>query len=244
MELLGDWKLELIFVDDADTAACTSGRPATYAECNAKSESIPPAYASVTHMTNDARPAGCVFVLSTGAYKYNYGTGDTPSELMARVCTPDNEPAAQIVDGDADTYWSDADASSLLFDFGSPVTIGSYTWTTADMDPSKDPVRWALGGGTSATGEFYPLHVTYSAQSFAVSTARQDDQGDFVVNSCTGCEADLYKAAVGPSFCSECPLNSGTESQTASASIQDCSCKPGYGGEIDAVGDTCGAHCN
>ena len=77
--------LELIFVDDADTAACTSGRPATYAECNAKSESIPPAYASVTHMTNDARPAGCVFVLSTGAYKYNYGTGDTPSELMAHV---------------------------------------------------------------------------------------------------------------------------------------------------------------
>jgi hypothetical protein len=50
---------------------------------------------------------------------------------------------------------------------------------------------------------------------------------------CTACDAGEFKDTFGPSYCSTCPY--GTNSVSASTSVANCKCKPGFSGTSDGV---------
>ncbi|MBB5351931.1 hypothetical protein HNR46_002170 [Haloferula luteola] len=83
---------------------------------------------------------------------------------------PEGEGPANLVDGDATTKWLDFDREPVVFDFGTPMEVDLYGFTTANDASSRDPVRWYLEG--SNNGGTWTLLDDRTGDIQAVSTAR------------------------------------------------------------------------
>ena len=59
---------------------------------------------------------------------------------------PNGETPDFAVDGSLTTKWLDFNQGSLVFDFGSAMTVDGYRWSTANDATQRDPVRWILEG--------------------------------------------------------------------------------------------------
>ncbi|MDB4687690.1 discoidin domain-containing protein [Akkermansiaceae bacterium] len=65
--------------------------------------------------------------------------------------SPAGEGVSKVIDGDPGTKWLDFNKEGLVFDFGSQTNITAYRWTTANDEPSRDPVSWSLEGSNDGT---------------------------------------------------------------------------------------------
>ena len=59
---------------------------------------------------------------------------------------PENEGPEMVVDGSTATKWLDWNSGALVFQFALPVAASSYSWTTANDIPARDPVKWVISG--------------------------------------------------------------------------------------------------
>ena len=60
--------------------------------------------------------------------------------------SPLAEGPENLIDGDTGTKWLDPSKNPVEFDFPAPVTFDSYSFTTANDFPDRDPVRWIMEG--------------------------------------------------------------------------------------------------
>ncbi|KAJ1490509.1 hypothetical protein T484DRAFT_3332358, partial [Baffinella frigidus] len=84
----------------------------------------------------------------------------------------------------------------------------------------------ACGGGT------YKVETgTGACEACPAGTSSAD--GSAFLASCIPCAAGTYGTTLGVGACETCPA--GTTSAVGSDSVGDCTCKPGYAGEVDGV---------
>ncbi len=77
--------------------------------------------------------------------------GQPVSMAQATVTNPGgNNPASEgpsrLTDNDPETKWLDFNKRPAVFRFPAPVTIGGYSFTTANDHPERDPRNWRLEG--------------------------------------------------------------------------------------------------
>ncbi len=61
------------------------------------------------------------------------------------------EDFEKIIDGDITTKWLDYASTPLIFDFGVPTAVDSYSFATANDASDRDPVRWTFEGSDDGT---------------------------------------------------------------------------------------------
>jgi hypothetical protein len=64
---------------------------------------------------------------------------------------PANETPDLAVDGNTATKWLDFLKGPLVLDFGTPVTVDGYYFTTANDATERDPIAWTLEGSADGT---------------------------------------------------------------------------------------------
>jgi hypothetical protein len=116
---------------------------------------------------------------------------------------PDGEGPSNLVDGNTATKWLDFDRNPLVFNFGSPVTVDSYGFTTANDAPGRDPVRWRFEG--SHNGTTWTLLDDRSFPSVIYPETRFASY-EFQFNQVTAAPELTFSAAAGPVL-SEVGLN-------------------------------------
>lgn len=110
-------------------------------------------------------------------YFYDGGTLVSP---VAVTSPGANNPSAaedftKVSDGDTTTKWLDFASTPLIFDFGAPVPIDSYSFVTGNDDPARDPARWIFEG--SADGTTWQLVENVSAFDYLGTLARRASPG-------------------------------------------------------------------
>lgn len=83
---------------------------------------------------------------------------------------PEGEGPVNLGDFDPATKWLDFDRQPVVFDFGAPVEIVRYGFTTANDVSSRDPVRWLFEG--SHDGSVWFMLDDRSGTTQSVSTER------------------------------------------------------------------------
>jgi len=71
---------------------------------------------------------------------------ETPLVSNPGGSNPDGEGPGNLVDSNPATKWLDFNRNPVVFDFGAPVTIDHYGFTTANDVPERDPDRWTFEG--------------------------------------------------------------------------------------------------
>ena len=98
------------------------------------------------------------------------GLGNNPlmsrlTEVTASAENPPDEKAARAADDDAGSKWlAFQPVGWLKYRFSEPVTAGSYTLTSGNDHPERDPKEWRLTG--SDDGERWTMLDTQSGQSW------------------------------------------------------------------------------
>jgi hypothetical protein len=108
---------------------------------------------------------------------------------------PDGEGPANLVDGNTATKWLDFNRSPLVFNFGSPVSVHHYGFTTANDVPGRDPVRWRFEG--SNDGVNWTLLDDRSMPSVIYPETRFASY-EFEFNRVTAAPEVGFSAAAGP----------------------------------------------
>lgn len=110
--------------------------------------------------------------------------GDDDDRLDLVVTNPGGAPAAdaaegavRLVDGDTATKLFDIRRMPVVFEFGEPVTIDAYRFTTANDNDGRDPVRWTLEG--SDDGESWTLIDNVTAFVYPTTPDRQAESQVF-----------------------------------------------------------------
>jgi hypothetical protein len=93
---------------------------------------------------------------------------------------PVAEHPYQGMDSDTATKWLDMNAGDLVVNFGAPVTVATYDWATANDEPARDPVKWALHGSNDGT-TWRKLQSAYAEIQFEPTIERLAYQGPFGV---------------------------------------------------------------
>ena len=89
--------------------------------------------------------------------EFNFSNGGVDLDMSSVTATnpggqnPTNETPPLVVDGNTATKWLDFNKGPLVLDFGAPVTVDAYTFTTANDAIARDPVSWTLEGSTDGT---------------------------------------------------------------------------------------------
>lgn len=81
-----------------------------------------------------------------------------------------NEEPFRADDVDVNTKWLDFNRGSLVYDYGLPVEIDAYDFTTADDEIGWDPVRWFFEG--SQDGIVWVVLDDRSGEDYPTPTAR------------------------------------------------------------------------
>jgi|GEM_PF-2617807 len=84
--------------------------------------------------------------------------------------SPAGEEPANIIDGNDFSKWLDFNRQPLIFDFGGPTAIDSYSLTNGNDAPERDPVRWVIEG--SDDGSSWSLVDNVSSFDFPVPAVR------------------------------------------------------------------------
>ncbi|MBM3863729.1 MAG: discoidin domain-containing protein, partial [Verrucomicrobia bacterium] len=85
----------------------------------------------------------------------------------------------QLVDGDAGTYWSDANSRPIILDFGQFVTPATYRLGTGGYGDFQDPTGWRVEG--SRDGNNWDVIDTQTNQGANVPTARGQFTQDYFI---------------------------------------------------------------
>jgi hypothetical protein len=88
-----------------------------------------------------------------------------------------NENPNRVADGQIGTKWLDFNKQSLVFNFGSTVTIDGYNFATANDAPERDPVSWTLSGSPDGTNWTLLDVIT----NHPTTTTRQVYESSFVI---------------------------------------------------------------
>ena len=89
--------------------------------------------------------------------EFNFSNGGVDLDMSGVTATnpggrnPTNETPPLVVDANTATKWLDFNKGPLVLDFGAPVTVDAYTFTTANDAIERDPVSWTLEGSTDGT---------------------------------------------------------------------------------------------
>lgn len=119
----------------------------------------------------------------------------TPTVTNPGGNNPDAERPINLVDGNTATKWLDFNRAPLVFNFGSPVTVHHYGFTTANDAPGRDPVRWRFEGSSNGStwtvldDRSFPS-VIYPEDRFAIY--------EFQFNQVTSAPDVTFSAAAGP----------------------------------------------
>lgn len=88
---------------------------------------------------------------------YNRGSKVNLSGVtMSVVGTPTHAPTAaegvnSLIDGNTATKWFNATKIPVVFDFGTPTTVDSYHFATANDSLDRTPIRWTIEGSNDNT---------------------------------------------------------------------------------------------
>jgi len=85
----------------------------------------------------------------------------------------------QLVDGNAGTYWSDANSRPIILDFGQFVTPATYRLGTGGYGDFQDPTGWRVEG--SRDGNNWDVIDTQTNQGANVPTARGQFTQDYFI---------------------------------------------------------------
>jgi len=81
--------------------------------------------------------------------------------------SPDKERIEKLIDNDINTkYLVGAVESWIEYEIGEPALISSYTITSANDVPTRDPASWELTGWDEATQKWVYLHDVYGEPSW------------------------------------------------------------------------------
>lgn len=93
---------------------------------------------------------------------------------------PGGEGPANLVDNSTGTKWLDFNKGAVILNYGSPVTINSYRWATANDVPDRDPIRWTLEGSDDTLA--WNLLDDRSQSDQSVTTSRRALLGELDLN--------------------------------------------------------------
>jgi autotransporter-associated beta strand protein len=92
--------------------------------------------------------------------------------------SPTNEPPANLIDGSAATKWLNFNKfTPVLFTFPTPTGVDSYTFTTANDAPERDPVSWTLEG----SNDLATWSLLHNVTGFATTTSRLTQQPNIIL---------------------------------------------------------------
>lgn len=120
----------------------------------------------------------------------------TPTVTNPGGDNPGGEGPVNLVDGNTATKWLDFDRAPLVFNFGSPVTVHHFGFTTANDAPGRDPVRWFLEGSNDGTN-WTMLDDRGSFPSVSYPEDRYASY-EFQFNQVTAAPEVAFSAAAGP----------------------------------------------
>lgn len=108
--------------------------------------------------------------------------------LNANVSNPNgnnpfNEEPDKVNDNQTRSKWLDFNKGALVYNFNQPVAIDSYTLTTANDFPERDPMGWTLEGSNDANN--WVLLDTQTQNNEVLSTARFNTSAPIQVTSQT-----------------------------------------------------------
>ncbi|CAN5430540.1 hypothetical protein BH23VER1_BH23VER1_02910 [soil metagenome] len=102
-------------------------------------------------------------VLKNGAAEVTGAFATNPGGL-----NPANETVDRLLDADTATKWLDFNILPVVLDFGSPVTVDSFTFATANDSAWRDPISFGLEGSDDGT-TWVPLSLVVN---YPTPTAR------------------------------------------------------------------------
>lgn len=75
-----------------------------------------------------------------------------PGAVTGGTNAPDaNEGASKLVDGNVNTKWFSNTKEPVVFNFGTPTTIDSYRFATANDSLDRTPIQWTIEGSNDGT---------------------------------------------------------------------------------------------
>ncbi len=89
---------------------------------------------------------------------------------------PPGEGPANAIDNSTSTKWLDFNIQPIIIDFGSARTATQFTFSTANDEESRDPVRWRLQGSND-NSTWTTLHT--QSTDYATTTTRFQQQSWF-----------------------------------------------------------------
>lgn len=141
--------------------------------------------------------------------------GDRPepeglTEITASGENPPNETKAELVDGDPNTKWLTFEPTGwVVLKLAEPVAVISYSMTSANDAPGRDPMNWTLQGSNDGqswtdldtrSGQDFPERFQTKDYLFENSQAYQYYRLDITANSGSGltqlAELELFRGDV------------------------------------------------
>lgn len=102
---------------------------------------------------------------------FTLGLRENPSAVInPGGNNPVGEEPIRADDADVNTKWLDFNRGALVYDYGLPVEIDAYSFTTADDEIGRDPVRWYFEG--SLDGVVWEVLDDRSGEDYPTPTAR------------------------------------------------------------------------
>jgi YVTN family beta-propeller protein len=92
-----------------------------------------------------------------------------------------NEAAGRADDGNTGTKWRDLNRQPLVYDMGQNVEIDFYTFTTANDNTGRDPIRWAFEASTD--GVNWVILDDQTGADYPTPTARQTEISQIALTS-------------------------------------------------------------
>ncbi len=92
-----------------------------------------------------------------------------------------NDSAGRVNDENTNTKWRDTNRQPLVLDMGQNVEIDFYTFTTANDQDGRDPVRWLLEGSTD--GATWDVLDDQTGADYPTPTARRTEIGQISISS-------------------------------------------------------------
>lgn len=126
----------------------------------------------------------------------------TVAEVTGTGESPDNEAADNAIDGDQNTKWlTFSPTGSLTMQLAEPAAITSYSLTSANDFPDRDPAGWTLQG--SADGQTWTDLDSRTGETFADRFQTRDFEFD---------GTEFNNAEAYPQFRLDITANAGAES--------------------------------
>jgi len=90
---------------------------------------------------------------------------------------PTNETPSKAVDNNTSTKWLDFNKRPIVFDLGAPVSVGAYSYVTANDASGRDPVSWTVELSTNGVDWF----IADTKENRSITNARTNETEQFTL---------------------------------------------------------------